>query len=766
MTLSIGRIAKLATLLGVAASLAGCSNDLLDHTFQRMMKQPKFKEYQANEFYADGRAMRTPPEGTLARENFYEDVAYQTGRVSRAPGAGFTLKIPVKVDEKMLARGKERYEITCTNCHGVLGDGNSMVARNMALNPPPTLPLGQAPQHSGRVLLRGDHRGLRRDAEPRLAALGSGSLGSDRLRAGAPALAERDFGRGPRGRADPAREGDAVMAVTVEKFTGGARWMSLSALVGIIGLVATAIGFAVDTRQALFSYLVAFVFWCGIAVSTLIMVAIFHAAGAKWMTLLRRAMESVTATIPVFAVLFIPLLAFLAMGKLDQLFVWLNHAPPGFSEEQLHHLHHKSSYLNATFFVVRAAFYFAVWIVVSQVLRNRSIAQDTDGKLEHSVAMRRWGPGSLPLLGLTITFAGFDWIMSLEPLWFSTIFGGYYFAGSFVAAFAVLTILTVYGVGKKDSFANFITLQHFHNLGKLLLAFTAFWAYIAFSQFLLIWIANIPEETPFYITRIFGGWKGTAVFLIVGQFLIPFVALLSRTAKLKVGLLARDLVLDPVRAVRRHLLAGDAGAPPGRRARQLARLRRLPRDRWHRDRVRLLARPRLLHAPGERPVPGLLEGLPPAMSSNDPHVHSHGPSVIKNPEDEALPVGALGMVAIISAVVFAVAIFWASRLQLSVENEVRDQTGIAKPSEVLGQPEIGMVDQQLFTVERRSLEGRRAEHEKLSSYGWVNRQAGTVHVPIETAMKKYLESQAAQPAPEQQQQPAPTQPSQPEPKKK
>lgn len=323
----------------------------------------------------------------------------------------------------------------------------------------------------------------------------------------------------------------------VEKFSGGSKWMMLSALLGVLGLVATTVGFFIDTQQALFSYLVAFVFWIGIALAALIMVAIFHAAGGKWMTVLRRAMESIAAVIPLFVLLFIPFLVFLALGKLDQVWIWMNHNPPGFTETQLHHLHHKAPYLNVPFFVVRMVIYFVVWIIALNVLRGTSLKQDLDGDLKHTVKMRRWGPGLLPFLGITVTFAAVDWMMTLEPFWFSTIYGAYYFAGSFVSAFGVLTLLTVYGRGKND-FGTYTTAQHHHNLGKLLLAFTAFWAYIAFSQFLLIWIANIPEETPFYATRIFGGWQGTGVFLIIGHFVIPFFVLLARTTKLVPSILA------------------------------------------------------------------------------------------------------------------------------------------------------------------------------------------------------------------------------------
>ncbi|MDY7232098.1 hypothetical protein [Hyalangium rubrum] len=324
--------------------------------------------------------------------------------------------------------------------------------------------------------------------------------------------------------------------ISVERYTGTPKLMPLAGGLGILGLVLTAVGAFIGgeegARAASHSYLIAFVYWVGISVAALLMVAIFHTAKAKWMTVLRRAMETMAISVPIFALLFVGV----ALG-LKHLYPWVPGADArlleGFNEVELEHLSHKQhGYLNVPFFAVRQLIYFGVWTFVSHRLHSWSTRQDEVGELALTVKARMFSPGSLPFLALTITFAAFDWMMSLTPLWQSTIFGVYYFAGSFLAAFCVLTIVTVNAQGK-DLYGNLVTPAHFHNLGKLMLAFTAFWAYIGFSQFMLIWIANIPEEAPWYNLRIFGGWRNMSIAIFFLHFLLPFGILLSRNLKLQ-----------------------------------------------------------------------------------------------------------------------------------------------------------------------------------------------------------------------------------------
>jgi hypothetical protein len=305
--------------------------------------------------------------------------------------------------------------------------------------------------------------------------------------------------------------------------------MLYSAIAGAAGLALTAVGYFLSPEEALYSYLTAFAYWVGVPAAALILLACFHASKARWMVVLKRSLEWISLAVGAFLVLFIPV----ALG-MDKLFPWVSHR--NIPEEMLHHLHHKHAYLNVPGFLIRAAIYFIVWIGVSHLLHSWSARQDKQGDVTLTEKQRNFGTGSLPFLALAFTFAGFDWLMSLDPLWFSTIFGVYYFSGSLLAAIAIWTLTAVWARGS-NLFGNWVTPAHLHNLGKLLLAFTAFWAYIAFSQYLLIWIGNLPEENVWYIARTQGSWKPVGIFLIIGHFLVPFFLLLSRAWKMRHGFL-------------------------------------------------------------------------------------------------------------------------------------------------------------------------------------------------------------------------------------
>jgi hypothetical protein len=313
--------------------------------------------------------------------------------------------------------------------------------------------------------------------------------------------------------------------MTLGPWQGGRRVLVPALVVAAAGLGLTAVGALFDPRRALFAYLVAFVYWIGIALGALILLGAFHASNARWPVVLRRFVETVPQTLPLFIVLFIPI----ALG-MKHVFVWVD-PPHGLDPVMEHAIHHKLPYLNTAFFLARAAFYFVFWIVVAHLLRAWSIRQDSAGGVALTRWQRRLGAGSLPFLALTMTFAAFDWMMSLDPRFFSTIFGVYWFSGSFMAIFAVTIIAATLTRADPTSFGHHMNLEHFHSLGKFMLAFVAFWAYVAFSQFMLIWIANIPEEVPWYILRIDGGWRFVAAFLGVFHFFVPFFLLLSRNLK-------------------------------------------------------------------------------------------------------------------------------------------------------------------------------------------------------------------------------------------
>jgi hypothetical protein len=312
-----------------------------------------------------------------------------------------------------------------------------------------------------------------------------------------------------------------------QKFQGGRSWMTRAAVVGVIGLIIAAVGLLKDPKAAYAAYLVAFTYWAGVALAGLLWVMIFHAFHAKWMVVLRRPFETIAASLPVLLVLFIPV----AMGLLGgHLYPWTNIEGMGLNKEQTALMHHKAGYLSQGFFLVRTVIYFAVALILSQRLWSLSTRQDQSGDVQLTVAQRRFSAGGLPFLALVFAFAGFDWLMSLSPLWFSTMFGVYYFAGSFLTCMALISIVNVLARGK-NLYGELVTAEHSHNVGKLMFAFTCFWAYIGFSQFMLIWIANLPEETPFFTLRMQGPWKPVSIFLIVTHFFIPFLALLSRKLK-------------------------------------------------------------------------------------------------------------------------------------------------------------------------------------------------------------------------------------------
>ena len=309
-----------------------------------------------------------------------------------------------------------------------------------------------------------------------------------------------------------------------DRFEGGGSLMMGGGIAGIVLVLATLAGLAIDPQHTMFSYLVAYTYWAGIGMAALLMLLIFHAFGAKWMTVLKRPLETMATTVLLFAVLFIPIIV-----GMKHLYVWMD-PPASLGREALKVLDHKHKYLNQNFFIVRTAFYFLWLIVVSGRLFTWSTKQDQSGDVELTRKQRVLGTAAIPLTALVFTFAAFDWLMSLNPLWFSTIFGVYYFAGSFVSAFSVLSIAILRARGK-NQFGDYVSIEHTHNVGKLMLSFTAFWGYVAFSQFMLIWIANLPEEIPFFAVRLKGGWAAAGVVLIFGQFFIPFGALLSRSLK-------------------------------------------------------------------------------------------------------------------------------------------------------------------------------------------------------------------------------------------
>ena len=304
--------------------------------------------------------------------------------------------------------------------------------------------------------------------------------------------------------------------------------------VGILGLGASgAIGrFGADPGDFWRSYLTAFVFVVSISLGALFFTILQHLTRAGWSVVIRRISECIAANLTWLWILFLPIAILVLIGKGDLLYGWAG--GPGDD----HLLQHKAPYLNVPFWLGRSFFYLATWAFLSSFYLKSSVAQDDSGDVNLTHRMQRWAPLAMILYALTQAFASVDWIKSLDPYWFSTIFGVYFFAASTTGFFATLC-LTMWLVQKTGTAASEITVEHYHDAGKFLFAFgVVFWAYIAFSQYMLIWYANIPEETTWYLIRQIGGWGLVSIALLFGHFIIPFLALLSRYPKRIKGLLA------------------------------------------------------------------------------------------------------------------------------------------------------------------------------------------------------------------------------------
>ena len=325
----------------------------------------------------------------------------------------------------------------------------------------------------------------------------------------------------------------------------------IGAVCALLGAVACAILGAANPKQFFFSWLVSFLFFLSLALGALFFVLIQYAAQGGWGIVLRRIGETIFATLPVMAALFLPVF----LGLRD-LYSW---TAPGAAEHDAL-LRWKAPYLNVPFFLIRAALYFGIWSFIALLYYRGSRGQDVTGDPGVSARLRRLAGPAIIVLALTQTFASIDWIMSLTPHWYSTIFGVYFFAGSFVGFIALLSVVAV-AMRRAGLLDTVISAEHLHDIGKLLFAFTAFWAYIAFSQFFLMWYANLPEETIWYKARIEGSWMTVSLFLMAGHFVVPFFYLMGRDRQAEGIDPGRRGSVAPRHALRGSLLAGHADAP-------------------------------------------------------------------------------------------------------------------------------------------------------------------------------------------------------------
>jgi hypothetical protein len=288
-----------------------------------------------------------------------------------------------------------------------------------------------------------------------------------------------------------------------------------------IGVIFGVVNFFVDFQQAILSYLLVYVFLVSIAVGSLFLVALEYITGAEWSTPLRRVVEFFAGLIPWLIVLVIPLLL-----NIRNIFEWAH--PDIIANDKI--LQAKAAYLNPTFFTVRSVVCVFVWTLFYYLLTNNSRKQDETGDQKLTKKNIIISAIFIPVFAITITVTAIDWMMSLEPRWFSTIFGVYFFSGSVLAGLSVTTLAVVL-LREKNLLHPAMVDDHYFSLGALLFAFINFWAYIAFSQFLLIWYANLPEETGWFMVRGNGGWMVMSMILIVVHFVVPYVVLLSQPAK-------------------------------------------------------------------------------------------------------------------------------------------------------------------------------------------------------------------------------------------
>ena len=298
--------------------------------------------------------------------------------------------------------------------------------------------------------------------------------------------------------------------------------------VGAAALLLCFVGAFFDRQQFFRAYLTAYVFWLGVPLGCLGILMIHHLVGGTWGFVIQRCLESAVRTFPVMALLFLPLLLF----GLPDLYPWAR--PQTVAADPI--LQQKALYLNIPAFFGRAVFYFAVWSVVGFFLTKWSRQQDQS---DDPAFMQRLqtlsGPG-LVLYGLTVTFSAIDWLMSLEPRWYSTIFGMIFMVSHGLVALTFV-IAVAYFLSRREPLGQIIAPWVFHDLGNLLLAFVMLWAYMSFSQFLIIWVENLQHEIPWYLHRMNGAWGGIAVALIGLQFALPFLLLLSRAVKRKAATL-------------------------------------------------------------------------------------------------------------------------------------------------------------------------------------------------------------------------------------
>ena len=296
------------------------------------------------------------------------------------------------------------------------------------------------------------------------------------------------------------------------------RFQNASLAVGAVALALCAAGAYTSPTQFFRSYLLAFVFWVGVALGCSAILMLHHLVGGRWGFPLRRCLESGTLNFYLMAIFVLPLLF-----GLRTLYSWAD--PEKVKLDSM--LQYKAPYLNVRFFIIRTAIYFVVWMVMAYFLNKWSREQDETAKPELTRRLQGLSGPGLVVFGLTVTYASVDWVMSLEPHWFSTIYGMIFMVTEGLAAMSIVTVAVIL-LSNHKPFAGLLSKRVLNDYGNLLLTFTMLWAYLSFSQYLIIWSGNLQDEIPWYVTRASGGWAGVALALVIFHFAVPFLLLLSR----------------------------------------------------------------------------------------------------------------------------------------------------------------------------------------------------------------------------------------------
>ena len=295
---------------------------------------------------------------------------------------------------------------------------------------------------------------------------------------------------------------------------------SRALVVGAAALLLCAVGFFLNRDQFFRAWLIGYMLWLGVALGSMGLMMIHHLSGGAWGMVVRRVWEASSRTLPLLTILFIPVV----LG-LNRLYPW-THTELMQGDEILRH---KATYLNPTFFLARAAIYFIGWNLIAWRMTALSRAQD-EGDVTATRSMQKLSGGGLVFLALSVTFVSVDWFMSLNPDFYSTMFGFLFLNYLGLAGLAFTIVMATY-LRKTEPMSALFRPSHFADYGKLTLAFVMMWAYFQFSQYLLVYAANLQDEIPYVLTRIDGGWQYLAIFLVIFQFAVPFCLLLSRPLK-------------------------------------------------------------------------------------------------------------------------------------------------------------------------------------------------------------------------------------------